>query len=228
MKRRQRFTLIELLVVIAIIAILAAMLLPALNNARRRAMTMSCLSNQKQIGLQHISYSDEYNGKLPYLVDPVSGIWWTDVMLKYAYPSAKVGTNSNNIFLYNSVENAESYRRGLATIFSCPESAKHFARLHSPSYGRNRQLYMTGQAMWNGAPVLASCRKPSTTLLMGDSKITVYANWDIGSPYIFNSISNIGTVHLGNHTIVAWVDGHASEEKATTLVNTTDIWNFSN
>ncbi|MBE6355732.1 MAG: prepilin-type N-terminal cleavage/methylation domain-containing protein [Lentisphaerae bacterium] len=59
------FTLIELLVVIAIIAILAAILLPALNSARERGYAANCISNQKQVFMHFNSYAEAYDGLMP-------------------------------------------------------------------------------------------------------------------------------------------------------------------
>ena len=64
---RKGFTLIELLVVIAIISILAALLLPALKNARDSAKSIACIGNLKQIGLIALNYAEDYNQYLPAL-----------------------------------------------------------------------------------------------------------------------------------------------------------------
>ena len=63
---KKRFTLIELLVVIAIIAILAAMLLPALSKAKDKAETISCVSNNKQMSLAMIMYANDFKNTMPW------------------------------------------------------------------------------------------------------------------------------------------------------------------
>src|ERR1035437_3711049 len=78
MKNSNAFTLIELLVVIAIIAILAAMLLPALKNAREQAKAISCMNMMKQRALWCDFYANDYQALMPCAVLPGDqrGVWY--------------------------------------------------------------------------------------------------------------------------------------------------------
>lgn len=101
------FTLVELLVVIAIIAMLAALLSPALKSARDKARQIACLSNLKQIGTAIHAYAQDNNGCL--VIEEAGGNVWLEFLMQGKYLSQQIYASQNPVVYCPSAKKARTW-----------------------------------------------------------------------------------------------------------------------
>lgn len=116
---RNGFTLIELLVVVAIIAILAGLLLPALNRARGNALAIACANNTRQLGLACILYADEHNGYYPYNLGMNGSSLRTNINWVNNVMSWDLSSDNTNLSTLSDAS-LGSYTFGAAKLYVCP------------------------------------------------------------------------------------------------------------